>query len=69
METLIIRVKNAHDRKKLINYSIDNGWQVQFFNNLLNRFIDTSPKDVPVSDDEILTEIKKFRQNGSTSHF
>ena len=69
METVIIRVKNKRDRKKLIDYSIDNGWQAQIFNNLLNQFIDTAPKDVPITDDEILTEIKKFRQNGSTCHF
>jgi hypothetical protein len=69
METVIIKVENKRDRQKLVNYSIDNGWQALFFNNLLNQFIDTAPKDVPITDDEILTEIKKVRQNGATSHF
>ena len=69
METVIIRVKNEYDRKKLINYSTDNGWQAFFFNNLLNQFIDTAPKDVPITDDEIIAEIKKVRQNGTTCHF
>jgi len=68
METVIVRVKNEYDRKKLIDYSTNNGWQAHFFNNLLNQFIDTAPKNVPITDDEILTEIKKFRQNGSR-HF
>jgi len=69
METVIVRVKNEHDRKKLIDYSIDNGWQAQFFNNLLIQFIETAPKDVPITDDEIMAEIKNFRQNGSTHNF
>ena len=63
METVIIRVKNERDRQKLINYSIDNGWQAQSFNNTLNRFIETAPKNVPITDDEILAEIKEVRQN------
>jgi len=69
METVIIRVKNENDRQKLINYSIDNGWQAQFFNSLLNQFIDTAPKDVPITDEEIMAEIKKVRQNGTACHF
>ena len=72
METVIIRVKNERDRQKLINYSINNGWQTQSFNNLLNRFINTAPQDVPITDDEIIAEIKKVRQNGTsikTCHF
>ena len=66
METVIIRVKNERDRQKLVNYSINNGWQTQSFNNLLNRFIDTAPRDVPITDDEIIAEIKKVRQNGTS---
>ena len=69
METVIIRVNNEYERKKLIDYSIGNGWQTQFFNNLLNQFIETAPKEVPITDEEIMTEIKKYRQNGSTCHF
>jgi hypothetical protein len=64
-ETVIIRVKNEQDRKKLIDYSINNGWQVQSIINVLNQFIDTAPQDVPITDDEILSEIKKVRQNGA----
>ena len=63
METVIIRVKNKKDRQKLINYSIENGWQAHSINNILNQFIDTAPQDIPITDNEILIEIKKVRQN------
>jgi len=69
METVIVRVKNERDRKKLIDYSVDNGWQAHFFNSLLNQFIDTAPKDVSFTDDEIMAEIKQFRQNVNSRHF
>ena len=72
METVIIRVKNERDRQKLISYSVNNGWQAQSFNSLLNRFIETAPQDVPLTDEEIMAEIKSVRQNGAsvnTSHF
>ena len=62
METVIIRVSNERDRLKLINYSIDNGWQAQSFNELLNEFIETDPQNVPITDDDIIAEIKQVRQ-------
>ena len=72
METVIIRVKNERERQKLIGYSVQNGWQAQSFNSLLNQFIDTAPQNVPLTDDEIVAEVKKVRQNGeagNTCHF
>jgi len=69
METVVIQVKNDFDAQKLIRYSIDNGWNARSFNSLLDQFIDTAPKDVPITDEEIMTEIKNFRQNGSARHF
>ena len=72
METVIIRVNNEFDRRKLINYSINNGWQAQFFNEMLNEFIETAPQDVPITDDDIMTEIKQVRQDAKshkTNHF
>jgi hypothetical protein len=72
METVIIRVKSEQDRRKLINYSMNNGWQAQSFNELLNNFIETAPQGVPITDDEILTEIKQVRQDAKflkTCHF
>ncbi|MDR2145057.1 MAG: hypothetical protein LBE91_01175 [Tannerella sp.] len=72
METVIIRVKSERDRQRLINYSMNNGWQAQSFNDLLNEFIETAPQDVPITDDEILVEIKQVRQDAKsleTCHF
>jgi len=72
METVIVRVRSDRDRRRLINYSMNNGWQAQSFNELLNEFIETAPQDVPITDDEILTEIKQVRQDArflKTSHF
>jgi hypothetical protein len=66
METVIIRVGSELERRKLINYSINNGWQAHSFNERLNEFIETAPKDVPITDDEILAEIKKVRQNAKS---
>jgi len=51
---------------------MNNGWKAQSFTELLNEFIETAPQDVPITDDEILTEIKQVRQdakNLQTCHF
>jgi len=66
METVIIRVSSERDRQKLINYSINNGWLAYSFNELLNEFIETAPQDVPITDDEILAEIKQVRQDAKS---
>ena len=66
MDTVIIRVNSERDRRKLINFSIDNGWQAQSFNELLNEFIETAPQDVPITDDDILSEIKQVRQDAKS---
>jgi len=51
METVIVRVRSERDRRKLIDYSMNNGWQAQSFNEMLNEFIETAPQDVPITDD------------------
>ena len=66
MDTVIVRVSSERDRRKLINFSIDNGWQAQSFNELLNEFIETAPQDVPITDDDILAEIKQVRQDAKS---
>jgi len=58
METVVIRVNSERERQKLINYSLNNGWHARSYNELLNEFIESAPQDVPITDDEILTEIK-----------
>ena len=65
METVIVRVRSERERQKLVSYSADNGWQAQSFSSTLNRFIETAPKNVPITDDEIMSEIKEVRQNGA----
>ena len=35
METVVISVKNEHDRQKLIEYSMNNGWTAQLLNHRL----------------------------------
>ncbi|MCL2041764.1 MAG: hypothetical protein FWG84_06975 [Bacteroidales bacterium] len=72
METVIIRVRSERDRLKLINYSMNNGWQTRSFNEMLNEFIETAPQNVPITDDEILAEIKHVRRDAKlfeTCHF
>jgi len=66
METVIVRVGSERDRRRLVNYSMNNGWQTQSFNEVLNRFIDTAPQHVPITDDEILAEIKQVRQDAKS---
>ena len=66
METVIIQVKSGRERQKLIDYSTGNGWQVQSFNEILDEFIETAPQNVPITDDEILAEIKQVRQNAKS---
>jgi len=63
METATVQVKSERAQRKLIGYSVNNGWQARSFSNTLNRFIETAPKNVPITDDEILSEIKQVRQN------
>jgi len=51
---------------------MNNGWQARFFNEMLNEFIETAPKNVPITDDEILAEIKQVRRDAKlfeTCHF
>ena len=66
METVIVRVGSERDRRRLVNYSMSNGWQAQSFNEVLSKFIETAPQNVPITDDEILTEIKQVRQDAKS---
>jgi len=72
METVVIRVSSERDKQKLINYSMNNGWLAQSFNDILDEFIETAPQNVPITDDEIIAEIKQVRQDAKslkTCHF
>jgi ligand-binding sensor domain-containing protein len=61
METMIVRVQNKQDIRKLKQLSESNGWQTRSINQTLNLFINSAPVNVPLSDEEIIEEIKKVR--------
>ncbi|MDR0698590.1 MAG: hypothetical protein LBG28_05155 [Tannerella sp.] len=62
METVIIPVKNRQDVHKLKQISAANGWQVQSGNDMLRWLIDSAPQDVPMTDDDIMDEIRQVWQ-------
>jgi hypothetical protein len=59
METVIVRVKDKQDVRKLRQISADNGWQVQSGGDMLRWLIDNAPQDVPLTDDDIMDEIRE----------
>ena len=61
METLIIHVRNKQDSRKLTQFSAENGWKSQSMNQLLSWLVKTAPKDVPLSDEDIMNEIREVR--------
>jgi hypothetical protein len=63
METLIIQVKNKKEARKLMQISADNGWGVRSRDQILQWFVDTAPKDVPLTDEDIMEEIRAVRTN------
>jgi hypothetical protein len=62
METVIIQVKDKQDVRKLRQISADNGWQVQSSGDMLRWLIDNAPQDVPLTDEDIMDEIRQVRQ-------
>jgi hypothetical protein len=62
METVIIHVKDKQDVRILRQMSADNGWQIQSNNDMLRWLIDNAPQDVPLTDDNIMDEIRQVRQ-------
>ena len=63
METMIINVKNKRDARKLTQFSMENGWKSQSVNQLLNWLVKTAPVDVPLSDEDIMNEIREVRNS------
>ena len=63
MGTLIIRVGNKQDSRKLTQFSAANGWESQSMNQLLSWLVKTAPKDVPLTDEDIMNEIREVRKN------
>jgi hypothetical protein len=62
METMVIQVKDKQDVRKLRQISADNGWQVQSSSDMLRWLIDNAPQDVPLTDDDIMDEIRQMWQ-------
>jgi hypothetical protein len=62
METVIIRVKDKQEVRKLRQISATNGWQVQSSGDMLRWLVDNAPQDVPLTDDDIMDEIRQVWQ-------
>ena len=63
METMIISVANKREARKLTQFSTENGWKSQSMNQLLSWLVKTAPKEVPLSDEDIMNEIREVRKN------
>ena len=63
METMIISVANKREARKLTQFSTENGWKSQSMNQLLNWLVKTAPKEAPLSDEDIMNEIREVRKN------
>jgi hypothetical protein len=63
METMIIEVKSKQDARKLMQISADNGWQVQSRSEMLRWLVDYAPQHVPLTDEDIMNEIRQVRQS------
>jgi len=63
METMLINVRNKREARKLMQFSAENGWKMQSMNQLLEWLVKTAPKEVPLSDEDIMTEIREVRKN------
>jgi hypothetical protein len=61
MDTILIEVKNRRDAALLLKFSKENGWKVQSRNQLLKKLIDTAPENVPLTDTDIMEEIRSVR--------
>jgi hypothetical protein len=61
METMIIQVNSRQDARKLMQFSSSNGWKARSLKQTLRHFIDKAPKNVPLTDDDIMAEIRDVR--------
>ncbi|MDR2571501.1 MAG: hypothetical protein LBD23_14580 [Oscillospiraceae bacterium] len=59
---MIIRVGNKRDSRKLTQFSTENGWKSQSVNQLLSWLVNTAPKEVPLSYEDIMNEIREVRK-------
>jgi hypothetical protein len=59
MESLIIKVNNKSDYKFLLDLSKRMGFEIETLSEKITKYIKSSPKEVPLTDEDILNEIKR----------
>lgn len=62
MESLIIKVNNKSDYKFLLDLSKRMGFEIETLSEKITKYIKSSPKEVPLTDEDILNEIKSIRK-------
>ena len=62
MESLIIKVNNKSDYKLLLDLSKRMGFEIETLSDKITKYIKSSPKEVPLTDEDILNEIKSIRK-------
>ncbi|GHT24286.1 hypothetical protein FACS189430_08930 [Bacteroidia bacterium] len=63
METMLIQVDTKQDADRLMEISEANGKKIQSRNRMLQWLIETAPKNVPLTDEDIMAEIRDKRMN------
>lgn len=63
MESLLIKVRNKNDYKFLLDLSKRMGFEIETLSDKIKKYIKTSPKNVPLTDDDIMNEIKSVRKS------
>lgn len=59
MESIIIKVNNKSDYKFLLDLSKRMGFEIETLSDKITKYIKSSPKEVPLTDEDILNEIKR----------
>lgn len=59
MESIIIKVNNKSYYKFLLDLSKRMGFEIDTLSDKITKYIKSSPKEVPLTDEDILNEIKR----------
>jgi len=63
MESFLIKVRNKSDYKFLLDLSKRMGFEIETLSDKIKSYIKTSPKDIPLKDEDIMNEIKTARKS------
>jgi hypothetical protein len=63
MESLLIKVRNKNDYKFLLDLSKRMGFEIETISDKIKKYIKTSPKNIPLTEDDIMNEIKSERKS------